>query len=184
MISLFKNTKKLFASSGNSGGILSSIWGSITGNISDQTDLKNALDAKAEQLQVDALQNDVISLIGSVTDLEANNTGVNTGDETKTSIVAKLDLISGIVNIDFGSDGTLSQNDIVIITISNTNVLSTSKFLCIVENDGVDHDGEDVYLENIIANVINIVPNTSFDIIAVAHNLTWGKYKITYKEII
>lgn len=95
-----------------------------------------------------------------------------------------LDLHSGTVNIDFGKDGVLSENDLVITTVSASWVTSTTKIQCFVENDGVDHAGEDVYLENIIATVYNIVPNTSFDIIAVAHNLTWGRYKITYKEII
>jgi hypothetical protein len=190
--SIIKNIKKIFSQSSNSsGGGGSSIWGTITGFLSNQTDLQDALDAKADQSQVDALQGDVDTLIidvtnleGSVNTLELNNTGINTGDETKTSIINKLDLISGTVNIDFGKDGVLSENDLVITTVLNTDVLATTKFQCIVENDGTDHTGEDVYLENIIASVYNIIPNTSFDIIAVAHNLTWGRYKITYKEII
>jgi hypothetical protein len=110
--------------------------------------------------------------------------GENTGDETKASIINKLDLHSGTVDIDFGNDGVLSDNDLVITTVLAPWVTATTKIQCFVENDGVDHTDEDVYLENIIASVYNIIPNTSFDIIAVAHNLTWGKYKITYKEII
>jgi len=78
----------------------------------------------------------------------------------------------------------LSENDLVITTVLAPWITATTKIQCFVENDGVDHTGEDVYLENIIASVYNIVPTTSFDIIAVAHNLTWGRYKITYKEII
>jgi hypothetical protein len=113
-----------------------------------------------------------------------NTSNTNTGDETKSTIITKLNLNSGSVNIDFGKDGVLSENDLVIVTVPALWVLSTTKLICSVENDGVDHTGEDVYLENIIATVYNIVPNVSFDIIAVAHNLTWGKYIIKYKEII
>lgn len=114
----------------------------------------------------------------------SNTSGVNTGDETQSSIVTKLNLNSGTVNIDFGNDGVLTENDLVITTVLAPWVTSTTEITCFVENDGVDHTDEDAYLENIIATVYNIVPNTSFDIIAVAHNLTWGKYKITYKQII
>jgi hypothetical protein len=114
----------------------------------------------------------------------SNTSGVNTGDETQSSIVTKLNLNSGTVNIDFGNDGVLTENDLVITTVLAPWVTNTTEITCFVENDGVDHTDEDAYLENIIATVYNIVPNTSFDIIAVAHNLTWGKYKITYKQII
>jgi hypothetical protein len=93
-------------------------------------------------------------------------------------------LHSGTVNIDFGKDGVLSENDLVVTTVLASWVTSTTKIQCFVENDGVDHTGEDVYLENIMASTYNINVGVSFDIIAVAHNLTWGRYKITYKEII
>jgi len=183
--SRFKIISQKIAASGGSGA--AAVWGGITGALSDQTDLQAALDAKLDDTATTA-EVDPSTDRNYVTDAELdviqNTSGTNTGDETKTTIIDKLELISGFINIGFGKDGVLSENDLVITTVPNLNVLSTTKFQCIVENDGVDHDGEDVYLENIIATVYNIVPNTSFDIIAVAHNLTWGRYKITYKEII
>lgn len=81
-------------------------------------------------------------------------------------------------------DGVLSENDMVVTSVLAPWITATTKLVCFVENDGVDHDGEDAQTENIIATVYNIVPASSFDIIAVAHNLTWGRYKITYKELI
>lgn len=174
-----------FTGSGGSGG--PTIWGAITGTLSNQTDLQTALNNK---LDMTATTADVDPSINRnyVTDAElvviGDTSGTNTGDETQSSIITKLDLHSGTVDIDFGKDGTLSQNDLVIITVPALWVTPTTKIICFVQNDGVDHDSEDVYLENIVATVYNIVSNTSFDIIAVAHNLTWGRYKIIYKEII
>jgi len=197
---------KLFTDALSSGSG-AAVWGTITGSISSQTDLQSALDTKLDENApitgatktkitydskglvtsgADATTADIAASTDKnyVTDAELgviqNTSGINTGDETKTTIVNKLDLISGSVSIDFGTP----SNDMIITTVINPNVLSSTKFVCTVENDGTDHTGEDVYLENVIATVYNIVPNTSFDIIAVAHNLTWGRYKIIYKEII
>jgi len=135
-----------------------------TANITDDTDKRFVTDAELAVIQ--------------------NTSGTNTGDEDQTSIITKLDLHSGTINIDFGNDGILSDNDLVITTVPALWINAGAKIICFVENDGVDHTDEDVHLENIIATAFNIIPNTSFDIIAVAHNLTWGKYTITYKEII
>jgi len=184
---LLKRFKLFTDALSSGGGGIPAAWGAITGTLSDQTDLQNALDGK---LDTTATTADVVPSTDRnyVTDAElvviGDTSGTNTGDETQSSIISKLALHSGTVNIDFGKDGVLSENDLVITTVSASWVTSTTKIQCFVENDGTDHTGEDVYLENIVATVYNIVPNTSFDIIAVAHNLTWGRYKITYKEII
>jgi hypothetical protein len=107
--------------------------------------------------------------------------GSNTGDETQSTIVTKLALHSGSVNIDFGISG-----DTVITTVLAAWITPAhyGKIKCEVLNDGVDHTGEDVYLENVLANVYNIVDGVSFDIIAVAHNFTYGRYVVKYNEII
>lgn len=208
MSSLIKDLRRLFNAHVTSGsGTGAAVWGAITGVLSSQTDLQSALDAKLSKNStitgstntkitydsnglVTSSTNATTADISDITDkryitdselvIINNTTNTNTGDETKTTIVSKLLLISGFININFGTGNT----DLIVTTVSNINVLSTTKFICIVENDGVDHTGEDTQIENILANIINIIPNTSFDIIAVAHNLTWGRYKITYKEII
>ena len=194
---LFKKFK-IFTSTtkeGGGGGGGSSIWGTITGFLSNQTDLQNALDAKVDENP---------PITGATkTKVTYDNKGLVTGGadaktadidpSTDRNYVTDAELVviqevaalhSGSVNIDFGNDGVLSDNDLVINTVLAPWITVNSKIVCFVENDGVDHTDEDVYIENIIATVYNIVPNVSFDIIAVAHNLTWGRYKITYKEII
>lgn len=187
MSSLFKKFKIFTDALASSGGSVSAAWGAINGTLSDQTDLQNALNSKLDDTATTA-EVDPSTDRNYVTDAELtvlqNTSGTNTGDETQSTIISKLNLHSGTVNIDFGNDGVLSDNDLVIVNILAPWITATTKIQCFVENDGVDHDDEDVYLENIIASVYNIIPDTSFDIITVAHNLTWGRYKITYKEII
>ena len=71
----------------NTGGG-SSEWGGITGNLADQTDLKNALDNKVDKVTGKGLSTN------DYTDLEkqnlSNQSGTNTGDETQTSINSKI----------------------------------------------------------------------------------------------
>lgn len=184
--SLFKRFK-LFTTTIANGGSASAAWGAITGTLSDQTDLQTILDTKLDDTATTA-DIDPSPDRNYVTDAELvviqNTSNANTGDETQSTIITKLDLQSDTVNIDFGKDGILSENDLVITTVIAPWITANSKIQCFVENDGTDHTGEDVYLENIVATAYNIIPATSFDIIAVAHNLTWGRYKITYKELI
>jgi len=209
--SVIKNWRKLFSQAVQSGGVGAAIWGTITGTLSDQTDLQIALDAKVDENVAitgatktkitydakglvtggaDATTADINDSSNRryVTDAQLtviqNTSGTNTGDETQSSIITKLALQSGSVNIDFGNNGVLSDNDLVITTVVAPWVTTTTKIVCFVENDGVDHTGEDAQLENIIATAYNIVNGVSFDIIAVAHNLTWGRYVIKYNQII
>jgi len=177
------------------GGGGSSIWGTITGFLANQTDLQNALDAKVDENTpiTGATKTKITYDSKGLVTAGADATTADIAPSTDRNYVTDAELVviqevaalhSGSVNIDFGNDGVLSENDLVITTVLAPWITATTKIQCFVENDGVDHTDEDVYLENIIASVYNITPNTSFDIIAVAHNLTWGRYKITYKEII
>ena len=207
--SIIKNIKKIFSqSSSPSGGGGSTIWGAITGFLSNQTDLQNALDSKVDENTPitgatktkitydskglvtsgdDATTADIADSINKryVSDAQltilGNTSGTNTGDETKSSIITKLDLHSGSVNIDFGISGDVLITTVPALWITNSHY---GKIKCEVFNDGIEHTGEEVYLENILANVYNIVPNVSFDIITVAHNSTSGKYVVRYNEII
>lgn len=192
---LLKRFKLFTDALSSGGGGIGAAWGAITGTLSDQTDLQSALDAKLDKnppITGDTktkITYDANGLVTAGADANTADIAPSTDRNYVTDaevlvIEAVAALHSGIINIDFGKDGVLSENDLVITTVLAPWITATTKIQCFVENDGVDHTGEDVYLENIVASVYNIIPNTSFDIIAVAHNLTWGRYKITYKEII
>lgn len=186
---------KLFTSTIASGGGAAAAWGAITGTLSDQTDLQTALDGKLDEnppITGDTKTKITYDANGLVTagadattaDIEPS-TDRNYVTDTELLVIQEVEALhSGHIDIDFGMDGVLSENDMVVTSVLAPWITATTKLVCFVENDGVDHDGEDAQTENIIATVYNIVPASSFDIIAVAHNLTWGRYKITYKELI
>ena len=192
---LLKRFKLFTDALSSGGGGIPAAWGAITGTLSDQTDLQSALDAKLDEnppITGDTKTKITYDANGLVTagadattaDIDPSVDRNYVTDAEVLVIEAVAALHTGHINIDFGSDGVLSENDVVITSVVAPWITANTKLQCFVENDGTDHTGEDVYLENIVATVYNIVPASSFDIIAVAHNLTWGRYKITYKEII
>jgi hypothetical protein len=108
-----------------SGGSGSSTWGGITGSLSNQTDLQNALNLKASVASLsseitnrsNALNSKVDKITGKslISDTEitklASITGTNTGDETSTSIKSKL----GITTLSGSNTG---DQDISGITVN------------------------------------------------------------------
>ena len=160
----------------SSGG--SSVWGAITGTLSNQTDLQNALDAKADQSQVDTLQGDVDTLIIDVTNLEG---AVSTLQTDVTAIEAIIDVHSGSVNIDFGTSGDFLTTT---VTAAWVTAAHYGKIKCEVIDDGTDHLAGEAALGCVLASVNNIVPGVSFDILVVSQHDTWGRYIIKYNEII
>jgi hypothetical protein len=78
-----------------------------------------------------------------------------------------------IVDVDFGANSDFIQQTVSASWISGTIALSA----CILPNT-LDHDPEDVVLENIKVTFGNIVNATSFDIFIHAPETTWGRYKI------
>jgi hypothetical protein len=84
-----KNGATISLSGGGGGGT----WGSITGTLSDQTDLQSALDGKADSLTAD--QN-------YVSDAELvvlqNTSGTNTGDQDLSGLMVKANNLSDLTN--------------------------------------------------------------------------------------
>ena len=121
------------------------------------------------------------SIDGNGQILGSNLSGINTGDETLSSITTKLNIHSGSLDIDFGVSG-----DFLISTISATWVtaLHYGKIKCEVFDDGVDHLFGEASLGNLAANIGNIVPGVSFDIVVTSQHDTWGRYIVKYNEII
>lgn len=91
--SLFKRFK-LFTTTISNGGGAAAAWGAITGTLSDQTDLQSALDGKLDDTATTAdvdPSTDRNYVTDAELDLIQDTSGTNTGDETKTSIVTKLE---------------------------------------------------------------------------------------------
>ena len=109
----------------NTGGG-SSEWGGITGNLADQTDLKNALDNKVDKVTGKGLSTN------DYTDLEkqnlSNTSGTNTGDETLASIKSKL----GISTLSGSNTG-----DQTITLTGDVTGSGTGSFATTLANSGV-----------------------------------------------
>ena len=181
---LFQRFKLFTATMASSGGVGAPVWGAITGLLSNQTDLQDALNAKLDDTSTTA---DVDPSVDRnyVTNAELvvvqNTSNTNTGDETQSTIVTKLALHSGTIDIDFGISG-----DFLTTTVPATWVTAShnGKIKCEVLDDGTDHLEGEAALGSILASVNNIVPGVSFDLLVVSQHDTWGNYVIKYNEII
>ena len=78
---------------------------------------------------------------------------------------------SASASVDFGAN-----DDLVQVTVSASWITSTTKLFLTVESDPLDHDFEDVLLEELKVSYGNVVVGTSFDIFIHAPNETWGRY--------
>lgn len=79
------------------------------------------------------------------------------------------------VTVDFGNP---SESGLASVTVNDSSVGASSKFLCTVQGGTADHDTDDSAVENITAYVTNIVAGVSYDVIASAPRETWGRYYV------
>jgi hypothetical protein len=181
---LFQRFKLFTATMASSGGVGAPVWGAITGLLSNQTDLQNALNAKLDDTATTA-EVDPSTNRNYVTDAElvviGNTSNTNTGDETQSTIVTKLALHSGTVNIDFEISGDFLTTTVPALWVTASH---KGKIKCEVFDDGIDHLEGEAALGNILASINNIIPGVSFDILVVSQHDTWGRYVIKYNEII
>ena len=80
--------------SGDSSSSTSAVWGSITGTLTDQVDLKKALDAKANTSDIPTVSNDLTNELKTKYDSAADNSHTHTNKDTidklSTSEAGKL----------------------------------------------------------------------------------------------
>ncbi len=166
--SLVKKWKLFTTTVKSGGGVGAAVWGTITGTLSDQTDLQAALDSKLDDTATTA-DVDPSTDRNYVTDIQL---------DVIEEIVALHD---GTVNIDFGISG-----DYLTTTVAAPWVTSThyGKIKCEVLDDGSDHLNGEAALNCILATVNNIIVGVSFDITIVSQHDTWGNYVVKYNEII
>lgn len=113
---------------GGSGG---ASWGGVTGTLSDQTDLQNALDAKADSSSVPAQFNPIAGSNVSLTGTYPNITFSATA--TSGAAVQKQ------VTLDFGLVPVFSKG----ITFSDAEITATSKVImtAAADDDELEMDG-------------------------------------------
>lgn len=113
------------------------------------------------------------------------NNNLSAADTTVQKALDTLDNAQFIVKKTGAAElnfGVITQEDSYTkVTIPNTNVKTDSIIMVSVAGTSTaDHDPDDYQWDNISAYPTNIVDNTSFDVIGVAPNGTFGKYNINY----
>lgn len=98
-------------------------------------------------------------------------------DTTNANAITALAPHRETVTLDFGYAGGNGEGDIVRATMSAPYVSATSRIVCLPSPaDSADHSTDETLLEDIRFSAVNIVPSTSFDIVAVAPSGTWGRH--------
>lgn len=97
---------------------------------------------------------------------------------TKTEIDSK-EQIKGIAEVDFGT--ITQESDVARVTVTDASISATSyPIVAPYAITTTDHDPDDYSVEWISATIANVIAGVSFEIVAVAPNLTFGKYKFVY----
>lgn len=111
------------------------------------------------------------------------NAGLSLNDYT-TAEKNKLSSVSitykWIAEVDFWA--VTQESDVARVTVNDTNITTTAyPSVSPYAVTTTDHDPDDYSVELITATIANVVNGVSFDIVAVAPNLTWWKYKFVYQ---
>lgn len=110
IISRLKIISQKIVSSGGSGA--AAVWGAITGTLSSQTDLQNALDNKLNLIDFPAQFS--IELDGKTTADLAPSTDRNYVTNAELAVIQEVaSLHSGSINIDFGTSGDFLTTAVV-----------------------------------------------------------------------
>ena len=79
-----------------------------------------------------------------------------------------------VVSVDFGAN----RSDMIKVTVTGQTWVTTSSIIVATVVPGLDHEAEEVLMEQISATVTNLVAGTGFDLYLHAPNSTWGRYKV------
>lgn len=78
--------------------------------------------------------------------------------------------------VDFGFPTGPIEGDTASVTVNNSSVGATSKFVCTVQGGTADHDVEDAVCEGIVAYVTTVTNGVSYVVTAYAPEGSWGRY--------
>jgi hypothetical protein len=124
------------------------------------------------------------TLSSTVTTLNFTGAGVTASGAGATTTInipggGAGSTVSGQATVNFGA---ITQEDsYAVVTVPTASALTAS--IISITPSGVataDHDADDYQWDNISGYVSNIINATSFDIIGVAPNGSWGQYKFNY----
>lgn len=176
--SRFKIISQKIAASGGSGA--AAVWGGITGALSNQTDLQDALDDKLNITDFPAQF--TTELDGKTTADLGPSTDRNYVTDAELAVIQEVaELHSGSINIDFGTSGDFLTTTIAAPWIT---LAHKGKVKCEVFDDGTDHLEGEAALGSVLASINNIQVGVSFDILVASQHDTWGRYVVKYNEII
>jgi len=157
---------QLLYASITTGGGGGAAWGGITGTLSAQTDLQNALDLKLDDSQATAFG---LSLLGAA-NAAAGRTVLGLG------AYVPVNTVTGQVDFGYASGG---EGNFATVTVAAAWVTPTSRIICSpLLTATADHDPDDYVLEGLKAYPKNIVNGVGFDIAVEADYATWGKYNV------
>jgi hypothetical protein len=109
----------------------------------------------------------LVNVSGQISELPAGDTldGAGGGGGSST--------FSENIALDFGTRGDLVKLTVANSVITNANIKGF-QFLWATSANHANY--EDFLLEGITLSITNIVDNTSFDVVSIAQNGTWGIY--------
>jgi hypothetical protein len=139
-------------------------------------------DIGREDLNHDTVGRAVILRVIAGEGVTISSTGIDTGTGDVT-----INATGGSVNdaaqklqieVDFGYENEEGEGYTAETTIPANWITSSMCMVCSPASNSLNHDGEDIALEEIKSYVVNIIDGISFDVIAYSAIGTWGKYKI------
>lgn len=145
-----KTLVKILMLKGEKGDSVSAEWGTITGNLEDQTDLKNALASKANQSSLDTTNQNVSNLQTAVNS-KASQNDLNITNQNVSEVNAKTEKKPYYYNTlnDLKTDLDLKDGDCAItLGYYSANDGGAGEYEIITDNTLVDDGGSIINLQN------------------------------------
>lgn len=116
-------------------------------------------------------------------DASFSATLANTLSALSASVATKSTANETTSTLDFGF-ASGNEGDICKATISAAWVTAQSRIVCLPSpTDSADHSTDETLAEDIRFSAVSIIPGTSFDVVAVAPNGTWGRHNCSILAI-
>lgn len=118
--------------------------------------------------------------LGFATDTNQLYIGSGSGNVLINSSGGSGNSVQATVDFGIPPGDVITEDTTAKATVAAAWVTAISVLICTV-TQSVDHDPDDVGVEQIEASAGNIVPGVGFDVIAWAPNGTWGRYTVNIR---